>query len=437
MRFDEFVAAGGAFQGYAYSYPHKLAYRAFDSPIPLADAWADECQDALFLYLHVPFCEMRCGFCNLLTIANSKEDAVNAYLSQLARQTDRVRQILPAAQIARVAVDGGTPTYLDLAQLQRLFANIANFGADLLHVPASVELSPATIDADKLAFLREQGVHRVSMGVQSFYEDETKMMGRPQRRDTLEQALRLLSDSAFPVLNLDLIYGLKSHNADNWGYSLAKALQWQPQEIFLYPLYVRALTGLDGRNEAADHRLALYRQGRDFLLENGYEQISMRSFRRSDTALGEMPAYSCQEDGMVGLGAGARSYARHVHYSSEFGVKRQAVRAIIQQFVDTAPDDFAWARHGFRLSEDERKRRHIIKSILHTDGLSAANYRANFASDPLVDCPQLAELIDCDYLRETDGGWQATPEGFAYSDAIGPWLYSAAVQERIGACEQR
>jgi len=78
------------YQGYLYAYPHKTAYRRLSPRPELADVWAGERQDALFGYLHLPFCEMRCGFCNLFTRANPPAEQVTAYLAQLRRQAARV-----------------------------------------------------------------------------------------------------------------------------------------------------------------------------------------------------------------------------------------------------------------------------------------------------------------------------------------------------------
>src|SRR4051794_23250964 len=75
------------YQGYSYAYPHKTAYRHFVEPTPLAAAWADQPLTALFLYIHVPFCEMRCGFCNLFTQARPSSQIVDDYVEALARQS--------------------------------------------------------------------------------------------------------------------------------------------------------------------------------------------------------------------------------------------------------------------------------------------------------------------------------------------------------------
>src|ERR1051325_1805158 len=113
----------------------------------------------------------------------------------------------------------------------------------------------------------------------------------------------------FTCLNVDLIYGIEGQTEQSWRRSLDEALEFAPQEIYLYPLYVRPLTHLDqiGRR-ASDTRLDLFRVGRNFLLHQGYRQISMRLFRKESYAPPEGPVYCCQEDGMVGLGPGSRSY---------------------------------------------------------------------------------------------------------------------------------
>src|SRR5262249_22680455 len=138
------MLAESPYQGYAYAYPHKTAYRLLQPPVSLHDVWAAERREALFLYLHVPFCEMRCGFCNLFTQTRPKEDVPRQYLQTLRRQALRVRAALEGARFARFAVGGGTPTYLDRAGLEALL-DIAErvMGADLAAIPGSVETSPA------------------------------------------------------------------------------------------------------------------------------------------------------------------------------------------------------------------------------------------------------------------------------------------------------
>ena len=112
--------AGPAYQGYAYCYPHKTAYAPLTPPRALAKIWAGEPKRALELYVHVPFCAMRCGFCNLFTTVNANGDAVAHMLAQLAVEAEHAALALGPAQFARMAIGGGTPTFLAPAQLDQL-----------------------------------------------------------------------------------------------------------------------------------------------------------------------------------------------------------------------------------------------------------------------------------------------------------------------------
>jgi oxygen-independent coproporphyrinogen-3 oxidase len=435
---------GSPYQGYLYAYPHKTAYRPLRPRPALRDVWADEPTGALFLYLHVPFCEMRCGFCNLFTQAHPAADRVTGYLRQLRVQAEQALAAIGPASLAQAAIGGGTPTYLPATELADLL-DIATgvLGLQPATAPLSVETSPATATPDRIAVLAAHGTHRVSIGVQSFLDAEAHAAGRPQRRAEVERALAAIRAGGFPVLNVDLIYGIPGQTPQTWRRSLAAALAWQPEEIYLYPLYIRPLTGL-GRRSAAGaavgstagrdpqwdaQRLRLYQQGRDLLLESGYRQLSMRQFRRT-TVADPVGDHCCQDDGMVGLGCGARSYTRRLHYSFDYAVSVGAVRGIVDDYLRRRAADFGVAEVGFRLDEAEQRLRWLVKSLLRASGVDLAAYRGRFGSTRADDFPHLATLTDRGLAVDTGDGLVLTAAGLARSDAIGPWL----VSDHVRAC---
>jgi oxygen-independent coproporphyrinogen-3 oxidase len=430
---------GSPYQGYVYAYPHKTAYRRLEPARPLAEVWSGERRDALFLYVHVPFCGMRCGFCNLFTQANPHDASVPVFLDALRTQAAAVRDCLGEVSFARFAVGGGTPTYLSEGQLAEVF-DIAGgiMGADLGRIPTCVEVSPETLTPGKLALLRERGVTRVSIGVQSFVEDEVRDSGRPQRTRDVEEALAALRATEFPTLNIDLIYGLPGQTVATWLHSLACALTYRPEELYLYPLYVRPLTGL-GRSRRAwdDVRLACYRAARDRLLAEGYEQVSMRMFRRFDAGAEAGPVYCCQDDGMVGLGCGARSYMRGLHYSTEYAVGASGVRDILRDYAARDAASFARAEHGFALDADEQRRRFLLQALLQADGLERARYARRFDSNVLDDFPELRNLVDLGLATITASHLRLTAAALERSDAVGPWLFSERVRQLMEGHEPR
>lgn len=434
------LASNDPYLGYAYAYPHKTAYRAFVPALSLRDVWRDEDVRALFLYVHVPLCEMRCGFCNLFTHVGAPDDFAQRFVDALYRQADAVASALPAGfSFARFAVGGGTPTFLGASQLGRVLTLASQyFQIDHTLVPSSVEASPATVQPAIVELLTQWHVDRVSMGVQSFLEEETRALGRPQKPAEAHRALRLLRDARFPTLNVDLIYGAHGQTEASFVHSIASALEYAPEELFLYPLYVRPLTGLGRKRlNAVSTRHELYRAGRAYLLAHGYQQVTMRLFRRSDVPTRSAPDYCCQRDGMVGLGAGARSYTSRRHYSFEYAVSRSAVRSILDAYLSSSRADFERIEVGTDLSAEEQRRRFVIQSVLSGEGLDHRAYEARFGNPWQLDFPELSELSALDWAHDDGSTLKLTAEGYGYSDVIGPWLYSDAVRAASADYELR
>lgn len=421
------------YAGYAYAYPHKTSYRQLDPPVALADAWSHEDRSQLFLYLHLPFCEMRCGFCNLFTTSQPASEFVDQTLEAISRQSRIVADSVQPERVVQVAIGGGTPTYLNVDELQRILEMLHRdwpIGAAAQNVPFSVEVSPATVDARKLELLKQYGARRISMGVQSFNDRDLSSLGRPQQNDQVEQSIALIRESGVEIFNLDLIYGNEDQTEENWLQTVETGLSYRPEEMFLYPLYVRELTGLGrlGRTPA-ENRRHLYSLGRQRLLDAGYSQISMRMFRRHDVPY--TTQHCCQEDGMIGLGPGARSYTTSLHYSSDYAVSGRGVRRIIEDFNRLEDDRFAFADYGVRLDQEEQSRRYLIRSLLQSDGLDRAAFKLRFGVDVRSFLPQVDALIELGFAECSSERLILNDCGIAHSDVIGPWLYSSAVQDRM------
>jgi oxygen-independent coproporphyrinogen III oxidase len=423
------------YESYVYAYPHKTAYRPLRPRPALRDVWRGEARDALSFYAHIPFCEVRCGFCNLFTRTGAPAGLVTSYLDALERQARTVRRALDESgdvpRFVTSAIGGGTPTYLDAEELSRLFDIVVDvMGVPLGSVPLSVEASPSTCTPDRLKVLADRGVSRLSLGVQSFDDVEARSAVRPQKRADVEAALQAVRDADIANLNVDLIYGIDGQTEASWISSLDAALAWKPEELYLYPLYVRPLTGLakvsSGRDaEWDEQRLALYRAGRDHLLAYGYTQVSMRMFRRTDAPVDHRgDDYTCQSDGMIGLGCGARSYTSKLHYSFDYAVTAHEVRGIIDDFVQRDEADFAFAEAGFVMDEDEHRRRHLITSLLQAEGMDDGFYLDRFDGVPAA----LDAVGERGWLQAGERGPQLTPEGLAWSDAIGPSFFSDRVR---------
>ncbi|MFK7776461.1 MAG: STM4012 family radical SAM protein [Saprospiraceae bacterium] len=416
------------YQQYTYGYPHKHTYRFLDQAEELKTVWQKEDKSNLFAYLHIPFCEMRCGFCNLFTIANPKS-GVGDYLNALQREALDYQKSMDEIEFEEYAIGGGTPTFLSVPELEKMLSIFKNdLGVNTLKKYGSIEASPKSISSEKIQLIEAYGINRISMGIQSWLEAETKLLGRPQSVQKVTQAVEAIKRSKVPEVNLDLIYGIHHQTKATWLYSLEKTIDYNPTEIFLYPLYTRPLTGLSKmQNEGEDNRLELFRIGREFLKANGYTQTSMRCFRKNDAPI-IFNNYQSPTNGMIGIGAGARSYTKDLHYSTNYAVTRKATKAIIHDY--SATKDFTKIKNGFYLNEEERMRRFLIKSLIDGGFLNPQEFKKQFGKD-ISEIDILDELFERKWLEEKNGFYQLNERGMELEDMIGPMFFSENVKKMM------
>ena len=427
---DTILTEGDPFLGYVYSYPHKTAYRRSTRRFPWPRRGGTSRAVRCFYTFTSLFCEMRCGFCNLFTISRPEASLPGRYLEQLAIQAEGIDAAIPGIRFARLAIGGGTPTALSIEQLQRLFAIITDvLGAQPREIPVSLEGSPTTVTAEKLAVLRELGVDRLSLGVQSFDDGESRGIGRPQHVADVEQALAMARAAGFPTINIDLIYGGPQQSVAHWLGSVRRAIEHRPQELYLYPLYVRPLTGMGVRGGSwPDVRMECYREARALLIDSGYRQVSLRMFQAVEASACAGPVYCCQADGMIGLGCGARSYTSELHYATPYAVRRSAVRTLVEQYLARPRESFAAIDHGIRLDADDQRRRWLLLSLLQAEGFSRADYAARCGGDVFGDLPQLTRLEVLGLMEVADDRLRLTETGLDRSAAFGPLLFSRLVR---------
>lgn len=424
------------FVNYMYSYPHKKAYRDFIEPIDLRALWQESDIKDLTLYLHIPFCLNKCGYCNLLSTTCFDKAKIKRYVEQMVQEMWAVREFLEFKEgkkspFSSVILGGGTPSILCEAELDKLLMAISHIlEVDFSTVFFSTETSPRTLTKSKLELLKSYHLDRISMGIQSFDMGELQQIYRNEPAVAIEKALALLFKEDIPIRNLDLIYGIPTQTVQSFKASLEKIIAYQPEELYLYPLYIREKTGLYA-NAQRDVKMmcTLYEFGKNFLEENHYLQTSMRNFIRKDKKVRLFPEYSCQENEMIGIGCGARSYRGKVHYSRKYAVEEENINKIIDGYLEET--NFGVARYGYLLKEDEIKRRYIVKSILKVTGLDLKEYHLQFKTSPLAEYEELQFLLDNGFLEQQENRLYPSDKGIMYSDAIGNLFISHAVKQKI------
>jgi oxygen-independent coproporphyrinogen-3 oxidase len=322
------------------------------------------------------------------------------------------------------AIGGGTPLLLSVAQLDKLFEIAALFGVSAGEVSTSIETSPDYTDRHVLRFLKEKDVERLSIGVQSFLTEELLSIKRSTPVSVIETALDTIRQMDFPQFNIDLIYGIEGQTEESFLSSIQRALQYQPTELFLYPLYIRSGVRIAGKvnNELL---FKMYTAGRNELQKAGFKQTSMRRFVQDSNATG--PEHSCGDELMISCGCGARSYIGELHYATSYAVGQPQIKSIIDAYIETT--DFTTITNGYLLSEEEKQRRYLIKNLMYYRGIEKADYWRRFGEP--VPPVTFKPLIDKDLVEDKEGFIRLTAEGMAYSDDIGQLFISPNVRKQM------
>lgn len=413
---------------YMYSYPHKTAYGVL-SGIRLEDYAKRLVAGDNSLYFHIPFCQSKCGYCNLFSVTGQSEAFMKEYVDAMERQAQQVARIFPeSVQFSDLTLGGGTPLSLPTGQLERVF-EIAEkiMGFDAGDKMIIVETSPGQTTEEKLRLLKEHSVTRISMGVQSFQEEELRRLNRSHSVAQVEQAMTWIRRMGFPCVNLDLIYGIPGQTIESLLASAKRVLEYEPEELFVYPLYIKKDTYLSGKKlNRSEYTYEMYLQIRDYLKDRGYVPCSMRRFVRggspSDTG-------SCGFDNTISLGCGGRSYIGNLHFCTPYGVRQSQCMSILREYMEQ--QNYLDITHGYLLSEDEEKRRYVIKNILFSSGLSLEEYGQVYGSRPEEDYPILADWIRDGYAFVNHMRMYLTEKGISLSDYLGPMLISKEVREKM------
>jgi len=263
---------------------------------------------AQHLYVHLPFCAHRCGYCDFVTVTRRAGDEHGRYVDALLTELELERSHL-AAGPQSIFLGGGTPTFTEPAALARLFAGLPPAGE------LTVEANPETVTPALAALLREHGVNRISLGAQSFQPHLLETLERLATPAAVRAAVAILRGAGFDNVSLDLIYGIPGQTRDDLERDLAEALALEPEHLSAYELEAKPGTRFTGAHEAELERQAealedFFERVVATLAGAGYRWYETANFCRADSTRDLRAQHNLgywQGRDYLGLGIGAVS----------------------------------------------------------------------------------------------------------------------------------
>jgi oxygen-independent coproporphyrinogen-3 oxidase len=219
------------------SYPTAPEWTDAFGPAQYEDhlARADRDQGPLSIYVHLPFCREMCRFCGCNVIATHDRTRADAYLDTLEKEVALVAKRLPNRRaVSQLHWGGGTPTFLDVKQLERCHAILARHFTFTKDAEKAIEIDPAITTKTQIEALARLGFNRISMGVQDFDEKVQQVVGRIQGEKETAELVQAARDNGFKGVNLDLIYGLPYQTPDTWKSTLERILAIHPDRMAVF-----------------------------------------------------------------------------------------------------------------------------------------------------------------------------------------------------------
>lgn len=317
--------------------------------------------DSVSLYIHIPFCKAKCAYCDFNSYVGL-EDLYDDYVDALLQEMALISGRLSPLRGRTIYLGGGTPTVLSLQQLRRVLEGCAQVFVIDEGAEVTCEANPGTVDLDYLEGLRNLGVGRLSLGVQSLHDDELGLLGRVHNAAQAIEAYDMARQAGFENINLDLIYAFPGHTLKRWRATLEKAMALGPEHLSLYPLSLEEGTPLWGRVkngelQAPDDDLAaeMYILAEELL--EGYSHYEISNWAKPGYESRHNLTY-WHDEGYLSFGAGAHSYyggrrswnaARPEEYIRRLKMGESAREG--EEVIDTPLEMAETVIMGLRLSE--------------------------------------------------------------------------------------
>ncbi|WP_312983359.1 oxygen-independent coproporphyrinogen III oxidase [Atlantibacter sp.] len=405
------------------SYPTALEFSEQFGETEFHQAVARYPERPLSLYVHIPFCHKLCYFCGCNKIVTRQQHKADQYLDALEQEILHRAPLFAARTVKQLHWGGGTPTYLNKAQISRLMNLLRgafNFSDEM---EISIEVDPREIELDVLDHLRSEGFNRLSMGVQDFNKEVQRLVNREQDEEFIFALLNHAREIGFTSTNIDLIYGLPKQTPESFAYTLQRVAELNPDRLSVFnyahlpTLFAAQRKIKDADLPSAQQKLDILQQTIGSLMQTGYQFIGMDHFARPDDELAiaqregvlhrNFQGYTTQGDtDLLGLGVSAISMTGD-SYAQNYKELKQ-----YYQYVDERGDAL-W--RGLSLTRDDCIRRDVIKALICNFRLDFSaveqQWQLNFADYFAEDLKLLAPLAKDGLVDIDQKGIQVTPKG--------------------------
>ena len=366
----------------------------------------------LGIYIHIPFCASKCGYCDFYSEAGCDKlmpKYHNALLQHIREAGPQLRQYYTDT----VYFGGGTPSYYGARRLCDIFNALKRSALVYKTSEVTVEANPDSVRYHDLLALRSEGFNRLSLGAQCANDQILKIIGRRHNWKQVEAAVKTARSAGFDNLSIDIIYGLPSQTRADWADTLNRAIELAPEHISCYGLKLEEGTPLYRYKDSEilpddDEQADMYLYAAETLDRYGYGQYEISNFAKPGyAAKHNLKYWNLQE--YMGFGPGAASCIGGVRYSYI-----KDLQGYISGIHDGKPILAEYERVGLL----DRAAEYLMLGLRTVHGISAEEYHKLYRSDFAPVEELLTEYRRKGWAVEQKGRWHLTPPGFLLSNML-------------------
>jgi oxygen-independent coproporphyrinogen-3 oxidase len=381
--------------------------------------------DSIGLYVHIPFCTAKCGYCDFNSYAG-QDHLIPSYSDALLTEASLWSRSVGTRPVETVFFGGGTPSKTPAADMGKILDGLQRTFRIDGDAEISLEANPGSLSTEYLRDLRDIGFNRLSIGVQSFDDAELRALDRIHSGDEARAAFAAARQAGFDNINLDFIYGLPEQPLDAWQRTLEQAIALGAEHLSLYALTVEDGTPLArdvarGRTPApdADMQADCYEWTQERMTRAGYEHYEISNWA--------LPGRRCkhnlvywQNREYLGLGAGAHSHLNGLRFSTVLLPNRYVER--VAESAQARADGSVSMKHlagGEQITRETAMADTLILGLRLIDGIDLAAFRARHRVDAHDLYGQvLDEFTGYGLLERTNDTLRLTPRGRLLSNEL-------------------
>lgn len=361
------------------------------------------------LYVHIPFCKRKCNYCDFCSVA-APEDKIDKYADALVEEIKSYSEN-EKIKVDSVFIGGGTPSYISCES----FLKIANSIKETFELSSdteyTVEVNPGTLTQEKIRAFKEAGVNRVSLGLQSIHEKETKKLGRIHNYQDFLRSFNMIKSGLTDNINIDLMYGIPYQTKESFEKTLSSVLELDPAHISCYGLIIEEGTPFFLQKDtldlpSEDEEYEMYMMADSILTSAGFSHYEISNYAKEGRRCRHNLKYWRDEE-YIGVGLSAHSYYRGIRFSNPvdfdeyFDPFREKYR--IRESEKLGKDSFEYAMLAMRLS----------------DGFSLSEYEKLFGRSFIEGKERYIDLCVSRGLLKIENGFiKLTSSGFYLSNTI-------------------